>query len=45
MSSRCKHIFHFLLVAMVLMSVTSCVRLREAKEVIMEADRLLGDLC
>ena len=42
MSSRCKHIFHFLLVAMVLMSVTSCARWREAKEVVAEAERLLA---
>lgn len=43
MLSRCKHIFHFLLVAMVLMNVTSCARWCEAKMVIAEADRLLGE--
>ena len=43
MLSRCKHIFHFLLVAMVLMSVTSCARWCEAKMVIAEAERLLGE--
>ena len=41
MLSCCKHIFHFLLVAMVMMSVTSCARWREAKAVIAKADSLL----
>ena len=41
MLPRLKHIFHFLFVAMVLMSVTSCARWREAKGVIAEADSLL----
>lgn len=43
MPSYFKHIFHFLLVAMVMMSVTSCARWREAKAVVAEADRLLGE--
>ena len=43
MPSYFKHIFHFLLVAMVMMSVTSCARWREAKAVVAEADRLLGN--
>ena len=42
MLSRCKHIFHFLLVAMVL-GFASCTSWREAKTVIAEADRLLGE--
>ena len=42
MLSRCKHIFHFLLVAMV-MGFASCTSWREAKTVIAEADRLLGE--
>lgn len=42
MSSCCKHIFHFLLVAMV-MGFASCTSWREAKTVIAEADRLLGE--
>ena len=42
MLSRCKHIFHFLLVAMV-MGFASCTSWREAKAVIAEADRLLGE--
>ena len=43
MPSYFKNIFHFLLVAMVMMSVTSCARWREAKAVVAEADRLLGN--
>ena len=42
MSSCCKHIFYFLLVAMV-MGFASCTSWREAKTVIAEADRLLGE--
>ena len=38
----CKHIFHFLLVAMV-MGFASCTSWGEAKTVIAEADRLLGE--
>lgn len=41
MPSYFRHIVHFLLVAMMLMSITSCARWREAKVVIAEADRLL----
>ena len=41
MPSYFRHIVHFLLVAMMLMSITSCARWREAKAVIAEADRLL----
>lgn len=43
MPSYFRHIVHFLLVAMMLMSITSCARWREAKAVIAEADRLLGE--
>ena len=42
MSSRCKHIFHFEIVVMMMMSVTSCARWCEAKMVIAEAERLLA---
>ena len=42
MLSHCKHIFHFLLVAMVI-GFASCTSWREAKTVIAEADRLLGE--
>ena len=42
MPSRFKHIFHFLLVAMV-MGFASCTSWGEAKTVIAEADRLLGE--
>ena len=41
MLSRCKHIFHFEIVAM-MMGFASCTSWREAKTVIAEADRLLG---
>ena len=41
MPSYFRHIVHFLLVAMMLMSITSCARWREAKVVIAEADTLL----
>ncbi len=41
MPSYFRHIVHFLLVAMMLMSIPSCARWREAKVVIAEADRLL----
>ena len=40
MLSRLRHIGKILLVALLVMSVTSCTRWREAKEVIMEAERL-----
>lgn len=43
MPSYFRHIVHFLLVAMMLMSITSCARWREAKAVAAEADRLLGE--
>ena len=43
MPSYFRHIVHFLLVAMMMMSITSCARWREAKAVIAEADRLLGE--
>ena len=42
MLSRCKHIFHFLLVAMV-MGFASCTSWEEAEGIVAEADRLLGD--
>ena len=42
MPSYFRHIVHFLLVAM-MMSITSCARWREAKAVVAEADRLLGE--
>ena len=42
MLSRLRHIGKILLVALLVMSCTSCVRWREAKEVIMEAERLLA---
>lgn len=41
MPSYFRHIVHFLLVAMMMMSITSCARWREGKEVVAEADRLL----
>lgn len=41
MPSYFRHIVHFLLVAMMMMSITSCARWREAKVVVAEADRLL----
>ncbi len=41
MPSYFRHIVHFLLVAMMMMSITSCARWREAKAVVAEADRLL----
>lgn len=40
MFSRLRHIGKILLVALLVMSCTSCTRWREAKEVIMEAERL-----
>lgn len=40
MLSRLRHIGKILLVALLVMSCTSCTRWREAKEVIMEAERL-----
>ena len=43
MPSYFRHIVHFLLFAMMMMSITSCARWREAKAVVAEADRLLGD--
>lgn len=43
MPSYFRHIVHFLLVAMMLMSIPSCARWREAKAVAAEADRLLGE--
>ena len=43
MPSYFRHIVHYLLVAMMMMSITSCARWREAKVVIAEADRLLGE--
>ena len=43
MPSYFRHIVHFLLVAMMMMSITSCARWREAKAVVAEADRLLGE--
>ena len=43
MPSYFRHIVHFLLVAMMLMSIPSCARWREAKAVAAEADRLLGN--
>ena len=42
MLSRCKHIFHFLLVAMV-MGFASCTSWEEAEGIVAEADRLLGE--
>ena len=42
MLSRWRHIGKMLLVALLVMSITSCTRWREAKAVIAEADRLLG---
>ena len=42
MFSRFKHIFHFLLVVAMLMSITSCARWREGKEVVVEADGLFA---
>lgn len=42
MFSRFKHIFHFLLVAMVVMGGASCTRWRERKEVVVEADGSLA---
>ena len=41
MPSYFRHIVHFLLVAMMMMSITSCARWREAKAVVAEADTLL----
>ena len=41
MHSRMIHIGRMLLVALLVMSCTSCARWREAKAVIAEADRLL----
>ena len=41
MPSYFRHIVHFLLVAM-MMSITSCARWREGKEVVVEADGLLA---
>ena len=41
MLSRLRHIGKMLLVALLVMSCSSCARWREAKEVIAEADRLL----
>lgn len=43
MPSYFRHFVHFLLVAMMLMSITSCARWREAKAVVSEADSLLGN--
>ena len=42
MLSRLRHIGKMLLVAVLVISCTSCTRWREAKEVIMEAERLLA---
>ena len=42
MPSYFRHIVHFLLVAMMLMSITSCARWREAKVVVVEADGLFA---
>ena len=42
MLSCCKHIFHFLLVAMV-MGFASCTSWEEAEGIVAEADRLLGE--
>ena len=42
MPSYFRHIVHFLLVAMMLMSITSCARWREAKAVAVEVDGLLA---
>ena len=42
MPSYFRHIVHFLLVAMMLMSITSCARWREGKEVVLEADGLFA---
>ena len=42
MPSYFRHIVHFLLVAMMMMSITSCARWREAKAVVVEVDGLLA---
>ena len=39
----CKHICNIVLVALLVMSCSSCARWREAKEVLVEADSLLGE--
>lgn len=43
MLSRLRHIGKILLVALLVMSCTSCARWREAKGVVAEAERLLGE--
>ena len=43
MLSRLRHIGKMLLVAVLVISCTSCARWREAKEVVAEAERLLGN--
>ena len=43
MHSRMRHIGKILLVALLVMSCTSCARWREAKEVVAEAERLLEE--
>lgn len=43
MLSRWRHIGKMLLVALLVMSCTSCARWREAKGVIVEADSLLAN--